>query len=452
MDSSTTTEQQSQSAADASKQSGMAAVSDRVFSLYTGAVEAMDAAGKKLKEACRARNTAESTAEKDKFEASIKKMLLELDADAAKGPLADLIAAKDALHAISTRSPDPDLVKSVKKRFPDLVFPDKDEIGSADHLALLDRLFTASYAGLKSISLLNLDPDILGYYGLAPRVVEDRVWSPVYDPNLPYSESRYREKPFIDGIRSLSWSPVTKAANDVAYFCLLELARSKTVRSEVSKDLDFLDALASSLVDLFRCRNSLNLFSKPTEKPGNPALFLATASAFLRLFDILARSNTNAWVTHVAAPDRRANGIPRIAQEDEPHYRNNTLLGAIQQFNMQLSANPVAAGDPEIEQLRGDMHLTVLGLANLTWTQLREGLEELGKPENSDDVEKAIEVAKLGESEGLACCDQCGSLAVAGKKLMFCGRCKKVMYCGKECQRSAWPSHKAKCVVGEVKG
>jgi uncharacterized C2H2 Zn-finger protein len=41
-----------------------------------------------------------------------------------------------------------------------------------------------------------------------------------------------------------------------------------------------------------------------------------------------------------------------------------------------------------------------------------------------------------------AVCDGCDA---AGGNLLRCGRCKKVSYCSKECQRAAWKSHKKKC-------
>jgi hypothetical protein len=39
-------------------------------------------------------------------------------------------------------------------------------------------------------------------------------------------------------------------------------------------------------------------------------------------------------------------------------------------------------------------------------------------------------------------CTHCGEIFV---KTLLCSRCKGVRYCGAECQRAAWPGHKASC-------
>ena len=39
-------------------------------------------------------------------------------------------------------------------------------------------------------------------------------------------------------------------------------------------------------------------------------------------------------------------------------------------------------------------------------------------------------------------CKNCGEKE---KELLKCSRCKKVYYCGADCQRKNWPSHKLIC-------
>ena len=46
-------------------------------------------------------------------------------------------------------------------------------------------------------------------------------------------------------------------------------------------------------------------------------------------------------------------------------------------------------------------------------------------------------------------CPVCGA-GVAGEALKRCGACKLVCYCSKECQRIAWPVHKAVCGRGAI--
>ncbi|CEM13898.1 unnamed protein product [Vitrella brassicaformis CCMP3155] len=68
------------------------------------------------------------------------------------------------------------------------------------------------------------------------------------------------------------------------------------------------------------------------------------------------------------------------------------------------------------------------------------------------DSWRAGEARSLGESLSFPC-------AACGKKpedvpdgvgvFPKCNRCKLVSYCGTECQRSDWPSHKDKCKMGK---
>lgn len=39
-------------------------------------------------------------------------------------------------------------------------------------------------------------------------------------------------------------------------------------------------------------------------------------------------------------------------------------------------------------------------------------------------------------------CKNCGERE---KELLKCSRCKKVYYCGADCQRKNWPTHKLTC-------
>ena len=52
-----------------------------------------------------------------------------------------------------------------------------------------------------------------------------------------------------------------------------------------------------------------------------------------------------------------------------------------------------------------------------------------------------LEISKAREKY-MRTCNYCDSHSVGNKK---CGRCKKVHYCDKECQKSDWPKHKIDC-------
>ena len=39
----------------------------------------------------------------------------------------------------------------------------------------------------------------------------------------------------------------------------------------------------------------------------------------------------------------------------------------------------------------------------------------------------------------------CANLGCVGQGLKACARCKRVRYCGVECQRAHWPQHKPDC-------
>jgi len=64
-----------------------------------------------------------------------------------------------------------------------------------------------------------------------------------------------------------------------------------------------------------------------------------------------------------------------------------------------------------------------------------------GRPRQAAALaERAAVAADVAEHQP---CGWCGRMAVHRAK--FCGRCKMVWYCDKECQRAAWPCHKPHC-------
>lgn len=71
---------------------------------------------------------------------------------------------------------------------------------------------------------------------------------------------------------------------------------------------------------------------------------------------------------------------------------------------------------------------------------------ELGGPEHQQIFEDFIAPpSNKGKSKAEAfTCDYCGANSVV--KLQLCGRCKKVAYCNRDCQKVAWKAHKKQCV------
>ena len=51
------------------------------------------------------------------------------------------------------------------------------------------------------------------------------------------------------------------------------------------------------------------------------------------------------------------------------------------------------------------------------------------------------------DAQGLRSCAHCGAQEVHVAQFKFCAACKDkgALYCSKECQRAAWPAHKAAC-------
>ncbi|KAI1801910.1 hypothetical protein F4811DRAFT_555408 [Daldinia bambusicola] len=66
----------------------------------------------------------------------------------------------------------------------------------------------------------------------------------------------------------------------------------------------------------------------------------------------------------------------------------------------------------------------------------------------------ALDHYKPGEPRDFAelSCFYCGKIqADIGKALRTCGRCKRIPYCNRECQKADWKTHKSDCVTSEEK-
>lgn len=82
--------------------------------------------------------------------------------------------------------------------------------------------------------------------------------------------------------------------------------------------------------------------------------------------------------------------------------------------------------------------------AGCTYQRDRVRVSELR--EGGEKAEKAVHKALRSDAKRLGrqfVCDYCGKHSNA--KLSACARCKFIFYCGRECQRAAWPAHRADC-------
>jgi len=51
------------------------------------------------------------------------------------------------------------------------------------------------------------------------------------------------------------------------------------------------------------------------------------------------------------------------------------------------------------------------------------------------------------QAEVILQCNSCRRLAGSSESFSKCGRCKAVYYCGRECQKRDWPSHRPNCTA-----
>ena len=89
--------------------------------------------------------------------------------------------------------------------------------------------------------------------------------------------------------------------------------------------------------------------------------------------------------------------------------------------------------------------------------KIAECLDDTSKsvPEQEDEALRKAASKKVGTPDGRSmrynsetrqgACISCSGCGIFKAKLKTCGACRTVAYCSKECQKAAWPAHKARC-------
>jgi len=72
---------------------------------------------------------------------------------------------------------------------------------------------------------------------------------------------------------------------------------------------------------------------------------------------------------------------------------------------------------------------------------IRGGLDKAGTSTNKADIPTDIPIVSTGDQCGVCSAHRVEDSGIGG----VCGRCKRVWYCSRTCQRTDWPDHKTKC-------
>jgi len=118
-------------------------------------------------------------------------------------------------------------------------------------------------------------------------------------------------------------------------------------------------------------------------------------------------------------------------------------------LNQDLSRLIVLGGEPIVEAcgdfinalLANSNHARQLGDLRPLQRSVLQRAKKVGNRSKIESVSKALQAVPI--------CDHCG--AASAQALSVCGGCREVSYCSRECQKAAWPAHKASCNKGKKK-
>ncbi len=130
----------------------------------------------------------------------------------------------------------------------------------------------------------------------------------------------------------------------------------------------------------------------------------------------------------------------RTPLNDAADRGNTALCELLVRFDAQLGEVEVNEKDEFFEE--GANKKTNAGDVN---EDEEEGEQEEAKQPTASKTKKPSAAAVV-EERAIRCANgKCGRSEEDGETFNRCSRCKKVYYCGRECQRADWPKHKPTC-------
>jgi hypothetical protein len=189
-----------------------------------------------------------------------------------------------------------------------------------------------------------------------------------------------------------------------------------------------------------------------TSKLGVEILYAAPTTSELPLFTIAGdRNATLETLTLDCNPSSPSFGNPERTSStgvafkfaDDSKTMSKAVLEPLVMFiNERFTAIKSALGGP------GGMVQAIQEYEKLTPQAFRALFKKYRADQESAYPGKGCKAIECPVAPSMANCETCGKAddAVAGgNALQQCGRCKKVRYCGKDCQMEDWKAHKPFC-------
>jgi len=143
------------------------------------------------------------------------------------------------------------------------------------------------------------------------------------------------------------------------------------------------------------------------------------------------------------APDAATNGVQWQLGGLNGLLEQNKLCNVVSCFLLVTQAGALGLAQPmnDFRRMLDELwHSPQLASRRLRWAETSPIQWQL---DSESRQRAAADVARLG----LAKCARadCGAVESCPKAFKTCARCHSVVYCGRDCQLAAWPSHKREC-------